>query len=159
MRTLMMLAAIVSLTACNRDGRDRDRDRDRDRSERSDRDRDRAADNRSSDRDSTSRSGDSTLEAEIAREVEAAQAGLPRDAGGGVTLERMEASGTEINFTLRTRMALDESRMDGARNAERASMCRQTQTQDWFRRGARFNYHIIDSEGETFDFSFNTCPT
>ena len=162
MRTLMMLAAVVSLTACNRES-DRDRDRDRDRSERSDRDRDRNKEDRPRDAEpaansSRSSAGDPTLAAEIAREVQAVQSTLPNNAGGGVTVERMEANGSEIDVTIRMQARLDASRIDIVREAERNNMCQQQQTRDWFRRGARFNYHVIDQDGETHDFNFNTCP-
>jgi len=153
MRTLLILAALASLSACGF-GSDPEP-----RSDRSSSRADRADKGDRSSRDDRDRGEvDPELEEELATEARAARRDLPRSVGNGATLEDIEARDNELTFSFRTTFPVDEDRVDAMRTAERTNMCEQPQTRDWFRRGAVLNYRITDSNDEERRFSYDSCP-
>jgi len=159
MRTLLVLAALATLTACG-SGSERDSRSDRD-SSRSERDRDRAGDNesRDSDRDSRDdrdrRRADPDLEDELRAEVREFRNSLPAREGV-LTITDVDLNGTEIIYTGRIDADFNSSSIAEFRRVVSRDLC-TGQTGEVIRRGGAYTYDLSDNDGDDFQTTVSSC--
>jgi hypothetical protein len=166
-RSLVALASVVALCACNSGGdRDRDRDRDDDRGSRSERDRgdkERTAD--AEDAEDTGGStggnmaeggGDSQLEQEIAQAVEVLRPRLPIQSGP-TSITNVEARGMEMLFHVSVPNDIDQTSFERVEQAMTQQACANPQAKQLFERGGAYSYLFTDSGGEEFRTTIRSC--
>jgi hypothetical protein len=168
-RSLVALASVVALCACNSGG-DRDRDRDDDRGSRSERDRDdkeRTAD--AEDAEDTKDTGggstggnmaqaggDSQLEQEIAQAVEVLRPRLPIKSGP-TSITNVEARGMEMLFHVSVPNDIDQTSFERVEQAMTQQACANPQAKQLFERGGAYSYLFTDSGGEEFRTTIRSC--
>lgn len=158
MRTLLVLAALATLTACGGSGEsDSRRDRDSARAERDGRDNDSASreDERSSRDDRGRREADPDLEDELRAEVRQFRETLPTREGP-LTITDVDLDGTEIIYTGRVDADFDSSSIAEFRRVVSRDLCTGT-TGAVIRRGGAYTYDLRDRDGDDFETTVSSC--
>ena len=161
MRSLLVLAALATLTACG--GGDSDRgSRDDRESSRSERDGNREDDRGGRDRDRDSaadeeprREVDSELAEELRQEVRTSRETLPTTEGA-LTITDVDLDGTEIIYTGRVAGDINRSSLVDFRRTVSRSLCTGT-TAEVIRRGGAFTYSLRDQDDEDYEVTIDSC--
>lgn len=163
MRTLLVLAALATLTACGGGDSDRDsRDRESSRSDREegnrekDRDRGRDEDRGSSRDEEARRDVDPDLEDELRQEVRAFRDSLPAREGV-LTITDVDLDGTEIIYTGRLDANFSSANIAQFRRTISRDLCAERDTGDVIRRGGAYTYNLRDEDGDEFEATVSSC--
>ena len=165
MRPLLILAAVVALSACGGSNRDSDSDRDSSRAERNE-DGNRSDDSRGedsrdsrdrdSDRDSDrGRDADPDLADELRQEVRDFRETLPAREGV-LTITDVDLDGTEIIYTGRVDADFNGSAIAEFRRVVSRDLC-TGETGAVIRRGGSYTYDLRDEDGDDFRTTVDTC--
>jgi hypothetical protein len=156
MRTLLVLAALATLTACGGGDSDSRRDRDQATSER-DRDRDSSSrnDERSSRDEDRRREVDPDLEDELRADVRQYRETLPAREGP-LTITDVDLDGTEIIYTGRLDANFDRAAIAEFRRTMSRDLCTGEPGQ-MIRRGGSFTYNLRDEDGDEVDTTVSSC--
>ncbi len=84
---------------------------------------------------------------------------LPMRQANGVTLTDVEARGSELILEMRLPNDMDQARFAQLQQQLPSIACNNPQARETFRRGGTYTYRIVDSGGETFNASVNSCPS
>jgi hypothetical protein len=166
MRTLLILTALASLSACGFGSSDRDSrsERNSSRAERDDGNReeaDRSDKGRDSrDRDSRRDEDLTADERQLAQELDEAVRELRRtlpSRDGPITVTDVDLDGLEMIYTGRLDATFTQAQIDQFRREFRTGLCEARDTAAIVRRGAAITYNLTDQEGTEFSTSLARC--
>jgi hypothetical protein len=104
----------------------------------------------------SARAVDPQLEQEIARAVQLLRPQLPlrqQTAQGEVKVTNLEASGTELIYTMEVPADLNPGRMAQFQT----QVCANPQMRQMLQRGAAYTYRLRDADGEEFSTTISNC--
>ena len=166
MRTLLILAALASLSACGFGSSDPEprSERESSRADREDGNREEAdrGGKGGQDRDRASRRDEDMTadERQLAQELEEAVRELRRtlpSRDGPITVTDVDLDGLEMIYTGRLDATFTQAQIDQFRREFRRGLCEAEETAAVVRRGAAITYNLTDEEGTEFSTSLARC--